>query len=272
MSISLVVIPPPLHQCRRVFFETDQALARSVSPVPSTYGCYSRSRPTSTTPLDFTSFQSFPVLLDPSSNDASYSRLINQLAALHGVSDTPPTAPSIAEDLASQQQPGSSDISRVTSRLDAENRPLDIEAVDLALQKLEGVKMKAGKRRKFRIFPRVIAHLRGWSSGKVNAQILDRHAVSSKHRPPPLTTDTLANTLPVLPSRGELCGKTQQVRRSGSFAGFTTSPPPSPLIFAREGLLNGFGGDAFAISSTEERPEQLQDFTYLHTGQEPNRP
>lgn len=205
----------------------------------------------------FNNFQSFPVLPDPPINGASYDLLINQLAALHGVSDTPPTAPSIAEGLASQQMPGSSDISRVTSHLATENITLDTEAVNLALQKLEGtVKMKAGKGKKFRIFPRVIAHLRGWSSGKVNAQILDRHAVSSKHRPPPLTTNTLANTLPVPPSRGEIGGKTHQVRRSGSFAGFTTSPPPSPLIFAREGLLNEFGGNAFAISSTE-RPEQL---------------
>ncbi|KAE9405271.1 hypothetical protein BT96DRAFT_916221 [Gymnopus androsaceus JB14] len=200
------------------FFDVDP-LARSVSPAPSNFGCYSRSRPTSTdsTAFNFQPLGFSPVLSNPSPTADSVDLLIDRLAALHGFPDpitpTPMIIPqsTIADDQTSRRSRWTLR-SRVVRRSDAgENTPSDVGAVEAALQKLEGSK-KAVKKRNF--FPNFYVE--------------------------PIRSDEVSLSL-----------------------GFLSmpSPSPSPLIFAREGLWNQFGGEVFDVNGVEENSEELEDVT-----------
>ncbi|KAJ3993303.1 hypothetical protein F5050DRAFT_744626 [Lentinula boryana] len=259
----------PASPMSSTFFDADLS-ARSVSPVPSNYALYTRSRPTSTDSsiLDFQSFAPIPpTQLQPA---IANTDLMEKVAE-----DLCRVAASPVSDKASL-------MSKQTTRSRAVRRSDTIEPVTEAEQgPLDaGTEGQTEKKKARRFLPKFFRRALS-TSGALNAQILDRNAAPSKPGPRPFGPSARANTSPVVLDPSITAGKgkekahsmfrfrpkadsslskkpthtppplkldnefvqrRRQVRRSGSFAGFSgsafTPRPSSPLIFQREGLFS----------------------------------
>ncbi|KAJ4470202.1 hypothetical protein J3R30DRAFT_3539506 [Lentinula aciculospora] len=265
----------PASPMSSTFFDAN-LIARSISPVPSNYAVYTRSRPTSTgsSVLDFQSFSPLPTTrLDAAVVNTS---LINQIASDLDVGER-----CLSNQKSSPLDDKASLTSKQTTRSKAVRRSDVVEPItEGGQERRDGVpdiqEQVEKKGRKFlpKFFRRALS-----SSGALNAQILDRNTVPTKLEPCPLAPSGRANTTPAFvhssvskgkgkahsvfrfrqkgdlsPSKpvhtpppfvladdtAQRAERRRQVRRSGSFAGFSTVTlaPASPLIFQREGLFS----------------------------------
>ncbi|KAJ3812476.1 hypothetical protein F5876DRAFT_74817 [Lentinula aff. lateritia] len=283
----------PASPMSSTFFDSE-LLARSISPVPSNYALYTRSRPTSTD-SSFFDFQSFvPV----TSNRPQVSAAVNEsiglmdqiTGALRLVEENNQISPMI-DDKASFMSKQTTR-SRVVRRSDVVP-----EAITEGEQGLLNVGPKiedqaTTKKKNRRFLPKFLRRAMS-TSGALNAQILDRKTAFSKPGPGPLTPSSLANTVPssgskakgkahsmfrfrvhqvnpscdkpvqapppplVLPD--EIVERRRQVRRSGSFAGFSTSPfaPSSPVVFRHHGLFSNTCAEPVGADGDEDELDAL---------------
>ncbi|GAW04468.1 hypothetical protein LENED_006262 [Lentinula edodes] len=235
------------------FFDSD-LLARSISPVPSNYALYTRSRPTSTD-SSFFDFQSFvPVTSNQPQVSAAANNstgLMDQLAgALRRVEENNQISPLI-DDKASFMSKQTTR-SRVIRRSD-----VVVEAITDGEQGLLDVvpvtEDQAENKKNRRFLPKFLRRAMS-TSGALNAQILDRKTAFSKPGHSPLTPSSRANTVPTSGIK-----RRRQVRRSGSFAGFSTSPfaPSSPIVFRHHGLFSNTCAEPVGADGDEDELDAL---------------
>ncbi|KAJ3752529.1 hypothetical protein EV360DRAFT_75279 [Lentinula raphanica] len=284
----------PASPMSSTFFDHPDILARSISPVPSNYAVYARSRPTSTDSsfLDFQAFSPSRLQLATSANNSSLMEKVAEQLRQVDDKDKESQASSPVSDkasLASKQTTRS----RMVRRSDPVEPIVEgdhvegIPVLDAKAQEgLGQVEKKKSKRFLPKFFRRALS-----TSGALNAQILDRSTAPSKPGPGtrPLASSTRANTSPAafdtasistsrtkakspslfrfkhkpepaksptesttpsIPSSpsppsgsptaltAEIIQRRRQVRRSGSFAGFSSSGfaasaarPKSPVVY-----------------------------------------
>ncbi|KAJ3922483.1 hypothetical protein F5877DRAFT_75262 [Lentinula edodes] len=278
----------PASPMSSTFFDSD-LLARSISPVPSNYALYTRSRPTSTD-SSFFDFQSFvPVTSNQPQVSAAANNstgLMDQLAgALRRVEENNQISPLI-DDKASFMSKQTTR-SRVIRRSD-----VVVEAITDGEQGLLDVvpvtEDQAENKKNRRFLPKFLRRAMS-TSGALNAQILDRKTAFSKPGHSPLTPSSRANTVPTSVSKGkgkahsmfrfrghqgekpvqappplvfkpdEIVQRRRQVRRSGSFAGFSTSPfaPSSPIVFRHHGLFSNTCAEPVGADGDEDELDAL---------------
>ncbi|KAJ4486995.1 hypothetical protein C8R41DRAFT_416701 [Lentinula lateritia] len=283
----------PASPMSSTFFDSDP-LARSISPVPSNYALYARSRPTSTD-SSFFDFQSFAPAasnqhqVSAAVNDSTV--LMNQLAgALRRVEENSQISPLI-DDKASFMSKQTTR-SRVIRRSDVVVEAI-AEGEQGRLSMSADTEDQAEKKRKNRRFlPKFLRRAMS-TSGALNAQILDRKNAFSKPGSSPLTPSSRANTVSSSVSKGkgkahsmfrfrghqvdpscekpvqapppplvlpdEIFQRRRQVRRSGSFAGFSTSPfaPSSPVVFRHHGLFSNTFAEPVGADGDEDELDAL---------------
>ncbi|KAJ3836221.1 hypothetical protein F5878DRAFT_726946 [Lentinula raphanica] len=285
----------PASPMSSTFFDHPDILARSISPVPSNYAVYARSRPTSTDSsfLDFQAFSPSRLQLATSANNSSLMEKVAEQLRQVDDKDKESQASSPVSDkasLASKQTTRS----RMVRRSDPVEPIVEGDQVDnvpgvLIDAKAQEAHGQVEKKKSKRFFPKFFRRALS-TSGALNAQILDRSTAPSKPGPGPrpLASSTRANTSPAAfdtasistsktkakspslfrfkhkaeptgksptesttpaipspPSPGspapltaEIIQRRRQVRRSGSFAGFSSSGfaaaaarPKSPVVF-----------------------------------------
>ncbi|KAJ4479749.1 hypothetical protein C8J55DRAFT_76871 [Lentinula edodes] len=282
----------PASPMSSTFFDSD-LLARSISPVPSNYALYTRSRPTSTD-SSFFDFQSFaPVtsnLPQVSAAATESTSSMDQLArALRRVEQD--------NEISSPIDDKASFMSKQTTRSRVVRRSdVVVEAITEDEQGLLNVGLgtedQAEKKKNRRFLPKFLRRAMS-TSGALNAQILDRKTTFSKPGPSPLTPSSRANTVPASVSKGkgkahsmfrlrghqvdlgcekpvqasppppvlpdEVVQRRRQVRRSGSFAGFSTSPFAlnSPVTFRQHGSLSNTCVEPVGADDDEDELDAL---------------
>ncbi|KAJ3771867.1 hypothetical protein FB446DRAFT_772784 [Lentinula raphanica] len=283
----------PASPMSSTFFDHPDILARSISPVPSNYAVYARSRPTSTDSsfLDFQAFSPSRLQLATAANNSSLMEKVAEQLRQVDDKDKESQASSPVSDkasLASKQTTRS----RMVRRSDPVEPIVEgdqVESVAVsdakAQEGLGQVEKKKSKRFLPKFFRRALS-----TSGALNAQILDRSTAPSKpgpgprplasstrantspaafdtasistsktkvkspslfrfkHKPEPTGKSPTESTTPAIPSppspgspaplTAEIIQRRRQVRRSGSFAGFSSSGfaaaaarPKSPVVF-----------------------------------------